>query len=225
MEIIPLDAIGYERRPVPASMILHPGGTDRLGVILPGYRHTVDMPDLHYTGRILLFGGADVLRVEYAYPKTDFMSRSQEEQSAWLSEDVRSACAAGMQRRPYRNVILVGKSLGTLAMGYLLDVPEFSRAACIWSTPILANPWLCAKIKKHRPRSLFIIGTADHFYQPALLQELVDATKGQTLVLEGVHHGLEIEGDIAGTYAALGRIVDAVRAFVEYADSRDPAGL
>jgi hypothetical protein len=215
MEFISLDVAGYERRPVPASMILSGGETGHLGVILPGYRHTVDMPDLHYAGLILQSKGADVLRVHYSYSKTDFMKRPQREQDDWLAADVRAACAAGMRRGSYAGITLIGKSLGTLAMGHLLDDPVFSKAACVWSTPILANEWLCAQIRKHHPRSLFIIGTADHFYQPALLAELAGATNGTTLVLEGVHHGLEIEGDVPGTLAALNKIVDAVQAFLE----------
>ncbi len=74
MEIIPIEALGYGRSPVPASMIVHAGETDHLGIILPGYLHTVDMPDLHYAGLILQARDADVLRVEYAYPKTDFQN-------------------------------------------------------------------------------------------------------------------------------------------------------
>jgi hypothetical protein len=214
MEIIPLSVTGYKNQPVPASMLVSSEASDHLGIILPGYRHTADMPDLHYSGRILLFGGADVLRVEYAYPKTDFMQRPPEEQAAWLSEDVRAACQAAMHRREYRKITLIGKSLGTLAMGHLLEDERFAQASCVWLTPILANGWLCAQIRKHHPRSLFIIGTADHFYQPALLQELVMATQGKALVLDGVHHGLEIEGDIPGTLATLRRIVDAVQEFI-----------
>jgi hypothetical protein len=196
-------------------MLLPSRESDHLGVILPGYRHTVDMPDLHYAGRILLAKGADVLRVEYAYPKTDFMKRPQTEQADWLKADARAACAAGLQRRNYKRITLIGKSLGTLAMGHLLEDSHFAEAACVWSTPILANAWLCSQIKKHRPRSLFIIGTADHFYQPAVLQDLVDATRGKALVLEGVHHGLEIEGDIPGTLSSLHRIVEALQEFIQ----------
>lgn len=214
MEIISLEAPGYNREPVPASMVMHSGATDHLGIILPGYRHTIDMPDLHYAGLILGQKGADVLRVEYAYPKTDFMSRPERERAERLSADVRGACAAGLKKREYRKITLIGKSLGTLAMGHLLEDPAFSAAACIWSTPLLADEWLRAQIRKRQPRSLFIIGTADHFYSPALLAELVDATKGKALVLEGAHHGLEIEGDIPGTLAALSRIVDAMREFI-----------
>ncbi len=214
MEIIPIEALGYGRRPVPASMIMHAGETDHLGIILPGYRHTVDMPDLHYAGLILQAAGADVLRVEYAYPKTDFMNRPEPERADWLSADVCAACAAGLKRRPYRKITLIGKSLGTLAIGPLLEDPAFSAAGCVWSTPILSDAWLCARIITLRPRSLFIIGTVDHFYNSALLSELVDATKGKALVLPGAHHGLEIEGDIPGTLATLQRIVGAMQEFI-----------
>jgi hypothetical protein len=215
MEIIPLDAAGYEGRPVPASLIVRDGGTDHLGIILPGYRHTVDMPDLHYAGLVLQTKGADVLRIEYAYPETDFMKRPPAEQSEWLAADVRAACSAGLRRREYRRITLVGKSLGTLAMTRLLEDPAYARADCVWSTPILADERLCARIRERRPRSLFIIGTADHFYRPAVLADLVRATNGKSLVLEGVHHGLEIEGDVAGSLAALGKIVEALRAFID----------
>ena len=214
MEIIPIEALGYGRRPVPASMIVHAGETDHLGIILPGYLHTIDMPDLHYAGLILQKRGADVLRVEYAYPKTDFRQRSQQEQADRLAADVRGACAAGLARRAYKKITLIGKSLGTLAMAHLLEEPRFAAAACVWSTPVLADAWLCAQIRKHHPRSLFIIGTADHFYDPALLGELVDATKGKPSSSPGVHHGLEIEGDIPGTLAALQRIVGAMQEFI-----------
>ncbi len=214
MEIIPIEALGYNRQPVPVSMIVHPGATDHLGIILPGYLHTIDMPDLHYAGRILQAAGADVLRVEYAYPKTDFRQRPQQEQADRLAADVHAACAAGLARRDYKKITLIGKSLGTLAIAHLLEEPRFAAASCVWSTPVLASDWLRVQIRKHRPRSLFIIGTADDFYDPALLGELVDATKGKALVLPDVHHGLEIKGDIPGTLAALQRIVDAVRDFI-----------
>jgi hypothetical protein len=216
MEIVSIDSAGYDGKPVPTSMIVHPQTTDHLGIILPGFRHTIDMPDLHYAGLILQHKGADVLRVEYGYSKTDFMNRPEPERAERLSADARAACAAGLQKRAYRKISLIGKSLGTLAMGHLLEDPVYSAAACIWSTPILANAWLCAQIRERRPRSLFIIGTADQFYDPALLGDLVDATGGKALVLEGVHHGLEIEGDIPGTLTALHRIVDAMQEFIEY---------
>jgi hypothetical protein len=215
MDIITLDVAGHHREPVPASMILQPEATDHLGILLPGYRHTIDMPDLHYAGLILQQKHADVLRIEYAYSKTDFMNRPGPERAEWLAADVQAACAAGLAKRNYKKLTLIGKSLGTLAIGQLLEDPRFATASCIWSTPILSDPWLCAQIRKHHPRSLFIIGTADQQFDPAVLEELVTSTQGEALILPGLHHGLEIEDDIPGTMEALRRIVDALHAFIE----------
>ena len=215
MKIIPITALGYDRQTVPASMIQQPEATDHLGILLPGYRHTIDMPDLHYAGLILQQKHADVLRVEYEYSKTDFMNRPGPERAEWLAADVRAACAAGLAKREYKKLTLIGKSLGTLAIGHLLEDPRFVNASCIWSTPILADPWLCAQIRKHHPRSLFIIGTADPLFDSTALDELVNSTKGKALVLPGLHHGLEIEDDIPGTLEALRRMVDAIHAFIE----------
>jgi hypothetical protein len=214
MDIITLDVAGHLREPVPASMILQAEATDHLGILLPGYRHTIDMPDLHYAGLILQQKHADVLRVEYEYSKTDFMNRPGPERAEWLAADVRAACAAGLAKRSYKKLTLIGKSLGTLAIGHLLEDPRFAGASCIWSTPILADPWLCGQIRKHHPRSLFIIGTADPLLDSAVLDELVGSTKGKALILPGLHHGLEIEDDIPGTLEALRRIVEAMHEFI-----------
>jgi hypothetical protein len=53
MELSSLDVVGYKSQRVPNSFIAQPTPTSHLGVILPGLRHSVDMADLHYAGRIL----------------------------------------------------------------------------------------------------------------------------------------------------------------------------
>jgi hypothetical protein len=214
LELRSLDVAGYEDRPVPASLFAQPGETDHLGILLPGYRFPVEMPPLHYAGRVLLEGGADLLRVEYAYPRTDFLKRSPDEQGRWLAEDVTAACASGLSIRAYERITLVGKSLGTLAMGHLLAGPRFRAAACVWLTPLLGVGGLLSRIEETRPRSLIVIGTADKFYQPGPLEQAERLTGGRSLVLEGVDHSLEIPGDLAGSLDGLGRIVRALQAFL-----------
>ena len=119
MELNSLDAIGYKNQQVPNTFITQSDSTKHLGIILPGYRHSADMPDLHYAGRILLEGGADLLRVEYAYNRTDFMKQTNSEQGKWISSDVFAICNAALAHRSYGQITLVGKSLGTLAMGLM----------------------------------------------------------------------------------------------------------
>jgi hypothetical protein len=63
---------------------------------------------------------------------------------------------------------------------------------------------------------LFIMGTADSFYKPDVLEHLASVTNGQTVIIEGAHHGLEIEGDVSGSLAGLHKIVAALEEFLAH---------
>ena len=210
-----LNVTGYRDKPVPNTFITHPNPSNHLGIILPGFRYPVEMPALHYAGSILLGQGADILRVEYAYYRTNFMKQPDSEQDQWISSDVFAACEAGLSQSMYAKITLIGKSLGTLAMGHLLSDPRFQKATCVWMTPILVAEWLCARIEQIHPRSLFIIGTADQFYQPDVLNRLEQATNSQSLVLQDVIHSLEVPGDIPKSLEALNKIVQTLQEFLE----------
>jgi hypothetical protein len=214
MELSSLDVIGYQNQRVPNTFIIQPKPTPHLGIILPGYRHSADMADLHYAGRILLEQGADLLRVEYVYYQTNFMEQPENGQDKWISNDVFAVCNAGLSYRSYEQITLVGKSLGTIAMGHLLADSRFQSATCVWSTPLLTVEWLRSRIEQTHPRSLFIIGTADKFYKPDILKHLENVTKGRAVVIEGANHGLEIPDDISKSLMALNQIVQALQEFL-----------
>lgn len=214
MELRSLDVIGYKNQPVPNTFIAQPDPTSHLGIILPGYRHSVDRADLYYAGRILLEQGADLLRVEYAYYQTDFMGKAESTQAEWISSDVFAACNACLSYRPYEKITLAGKSLGTIAMGHLLADSRFRQADCVWSTPLLTMEWLCSRIEQVHPRSLFIFGTADRFYKPDTLKHLEKVTNGRALVIEGANHGLEIPDSISKSLTGLTQIVQALQEFL-----------
>lgn len=215
MKLSSLDIVGYRGQPVPNTYMAQPSPTSHLGVILPGYRYPAEMPPLHYAGRVLFEQGADVLRVDYAYYRTNFMEQPENEQDKWISTDVLAACEAGLAERSYNKITLVGKSLGTLAMGHLLSDRRFAKAICIWLTPLLTVDWLCSRIEQVRPRSLFVIGTADQFYQPETLKRLEKVTNGVALVIEGANHALEIPGDIPKSLTMLNQIVQALQVFLD----------
>ena len=50
MELSSLAAVGYKNRQVPNTFVIQPTSTKHLGIILPGYRHSVDMADLQSVG-------------------------------------------------------------------------------------------------------------------------------------------------------------------------------
>jgi predicted alpha/beta-hydrolase family hydrolase len=214
MELKPFDVVGYKNQKVPNTFVVQPNPTGHLGIILPGYRHSADMADLHYAGRILREQGADLLRVEYAYYQTDYLSQPESGQDQRISEDIFAVCNACLAFRPYTKITLVGKSLGTRAMGFLLADERFQKANCVWSTLPITTEWLYSRIEQIRPPSLFIIGTADKYYKPEMLEHLVNVTNGRAVIIEDADHGLEVSGSIPRTLMGLGQIVRALQEFL-----------
>jgi hypothetical protein len=209
-----LDVVGYQNQEVPNTFIVQRNPAQHLGIILPGYRYSPEMAPLYYAARILLEQGADVLRIEYAYYRTDFMKQPESEQDKWISSDVFAACNRVLSDRSYEKITLIGKSLGTVAMCHLLADHRFHAATCVWETPLLTVEWLRSRIEETRPYSLFVIGTADKFYKPDVLKHLEHVTNGRSVVIEGANHALEIPGDISKSLLALRQMVQALQEFL-----------
>lgn len=135
-------------------------------------------------------------------------------QKEWLFEDAAAASKAVMDGR-YEQVALIGKSLGTLAMGHLLSMEKFpDQTKGVWLTPVLSDSDLRRRLEAASVPSLLVIGTNDHYYDAAFLGGL--RTKRATLVMEvdGADHSLEVEGDVIASIDVLKRVVDAVRRFI-----------
>ena len=212
-----LDIRGHRGQAVPNAFFAHDSESYHLAVVFPGLGYTAHMPVLYYPRSLLLERGADVLLVEYDYRGADFRMPRDPERDRWFFDDVSAACAAGLEQRPYSGVTLVGKSLGTLAMGYLLtEDARLSRARCVWLTPLLRNDRLRAQMRRARGQSLFVIGTADSHYDPAYLEEVRLAPGNESVVIQGADHSLEIEGDTVGSIRAVEEIVRAMQQFLDF---------
>jgi pimeloyl-ACP methyl ester carboxylesterase len=212
-----LDLKTYNNQPLPNTYFKQKRDTDHLALLLPGRGYTTEMPLFFYPALLLLERGVDVLRLDVNYSeREDFQALEMNEQLRHLFAEVVAAYQAGMARQDYRQVTLVGKSLGTLAMGHLLTsatLPPVVNA--IWLTPLLRFDFLREQIKTFAGRSLFVIGTADPHYDAQCLAELQQAATGEVVTIEGADHGMNIAGDVSGSIKALGKIVQAIDAFLE----------
>jgi hypothetical protein len=65
-----------------------------------------------------------------------------------------------------------------------------------------------------RHHGLFVIGTADGLYDPILWAEVLRATGGEGLVLDGADHSLEIAGDAAGSIRVMEMVVRKIDQFI-----------
>ena len=201
-----------------SNTFMHQEQTARqLAIVLPGQGYTAHMPVLYYPTRLLVSRGADVLCVEYDYHrKPAFGKASSVERGRWLFADATAALEAGLAQRAYEQVVLVGKSLGTLAMGHLIATDaRLAQSPCIWLTPLVRDETLRRQIAQVKPGSLFVIGTADSHYDPAGLAQVVEATRGQSLVIEGANHSLETGDNVLESLHAMERVVQAVATFLD----------
>lgn len=212
-----LDITGYQDKPVPNELVRPDGGVNRLAIVLPGFGYTCDMPLFYYAESICIESGIDVLRVEYAYNKVrGFAKLPAAERDRWLAGDVTAAYRAGIAQGAYRELILIGKSLGTAAMAHLLTMPDRfpGDIRAVWLTPAFRLPGLAERMSRCRVPSLLVIGDADQHYDAAALDTLRATTNPELLVIPGADHSLEIPGDLTASIAALQQTMQAVERFL-----------
>ena len=207
---------GYRGEAVPNRFLRPEGAIGHLAVLLPGFGYTLDMPLFYYAENLLLERGWDVLRVEYAYNRHPaYQSLPEPERERWLFEDATAAWRAGLGQRAYERVVLIGKSLGTLAMGHLLTATEPPpTVGAVWLTPLLSKEPLRQQIRGYGGPSLFVIGTADPHFDPVVLEEMQVATIGEAVVVRNADHGMDIPGDPIASVRAVERVVEALGRFL-----------
>ena len=100
-----------------------------------------DLPNFRLA-RLALQRGADVLQLHTDYTRPDFQAASPQERMAWLAADAQAAVEVGRAQRGYSRLILIAKSIGTLALAHLVTQEACADAATIWLTPLLRRPYL-----------------------------------------------------------------------------------
>jgi predicted alpha/beta-hydrolase family hydrolase len=219
-----LDATTPRGTVLPNTLFRNDAGSDRLAVLFPGLGYRATMPLLHYTQRALQERGVDILRLDLAYDlDPDFPREDPSARRAWIRDDALSAYHAATRQGAYRDVILVGKSIGTLALADILaDIPtDIATAepppgtpACVWLTPLLNDVSLLDTVRRRLPPSLFVIGTADPLYDRSRVDELAALTGRRRVVVEGADHSLEVPGDMAKTLQAMQAYLSALDGFL-----------
>jgi predicted alpha/beta-hydrolase family hydrolase len=207
---------GYRDELVPNRFLHTKGASDQLAVLLPGLGYTLDMPLFYYAENLLQERGWDVLRVEYAYnTHPEFQTLPKPDRDRRLLADTTAAWRAGLSQRTYERVVLIGKSLGTLAMGHLLTLADLPpNVGAVWLTPLLATERLRQQISQYGGPSLFVIGTADPHFDPGVLEQIQVATTGEAVIVKNADHGMDIPGDPIASVRAVERVVEALGRFL-----------
>lgn len=217
VEYSTLTVEGFGGESVPNEFVRQQSGSTTLAVLLPGQYYTCDMPLFYYAERLLVDRGWDVLRVQYDYRQLDD-STGMEEQLERLSIDSRAAVDAGLAESRYQRVVLVGKSLGTIAMSHLLPTLAAADIWLVWLTPLLKRPDVLEYVASGTTRSLVVIGSEDSHFDPDVVDGLASDCRCATLLIDGGEHSLDLKGDAAGSAMS---VVTTIRSMDRFLPGND----
>lgn len=203
---------GHSDAPVPHEFIRQDGEADRLAIFLPGFAYTCDMPLFYYAEVLLLAEGADLLRLQPSYvTEPGFLDLPHDEVVERIVGDAAPMVRAAMAERPYRDVIVIAKSLGTLTLAHLVAdgiIPPSARL--VWAPPLLNRDSVVAAISSHSGPSLLVIGTLDLEHDRIQLETLGIPAHVDVAILDGADHSLDIPDDVRASIGALATVVDRI---------------
>lgn len=188
-----------------------------LAVLFPGYAYPIDAPLLHYSSRLLLEAGFDVLAVDYRYnEETRYQQAADRERREWFRADIDAVYRAMIARPDYERVLLLGKSIGTLAMLQLLQggLP-WKELGFVWLTPAAGKGELARTLQGSGEPSIVVIGTHDQFYAQTEVERLAGLANVEVKIIEGVDHGLDYANDVVRSAKLLAEVLEWIKSFVE----------
>ena len=187
--------------------------TDKVVLVFPGEGYKCTMPLLYYPSKLLFEKGYDLIWLEYDYKsKRQWDSLTDDQQIAWMTFDAAAAYAAVLKKAHYKEIVLIGKSLGSFHLTALSNLyPGIKHN--IWMTPPWESNFVYPTMKKFWKNSLYVAGTADPYYSKARADE-IEKLGGSTLVIEGVDHAME-EKDSHKSLEVLERIIRWIDSLVK----------
>ncbi|HGY10414.1 MAG TPA: alpha/beta hydrolase [Oceanithermus profundus] len=182
--------------------------TAPLALVFPGLRYSPARPLLHYSRMLLRHHGWAVAEAWYDYDRPEFLNLAQAERHTWITAD--ALAVWNWARASAAPKLLIGKSIGTLAMAFLMEHAGRSTAAKVWLTPLLRADDVLHAIQEDASPGLLVAGGADPATPPELLRKL-ERPGLHLLVLPGAGHGLEVSEPV--------RTLDLMRDYLEALDA------
>lgn len=156
----------------------------------------------------------DVLQINDASTSDAFQTSTEYEQDQWIATDAIAAYAAVMAHTSYQTLTLIGKSIGTRAMGHVIAQSLHHPTRCIWLTPLLRHTVVRQQICPFAHPALFVIGTDDPPYDANYVRQVEDATHGQRVIVADANHRLERDGHVIASCQELSRIMVTIEQFL-----------
>ncbi|KQL52296.1 hypothetical protein AN964_01205 [Heyndrickxia shackletonii] len=204
---------GYKEKDIPFSLYADENKSSNLAIFLPGGGYSVERPLFHYATKIFLNRSFDILHINYQYNDSFYDDFSNEELAEAVKYDVRTVIDKIFGDSPYENYYLVGKSLGTIAMGTELKRQIFKNAKAVWLTPLLHRDDVFNAMISSENSGLCFIGDNDYCYIEDRYNQLLKNPNILSTLFPKVNHGLEYEDDTPETIEVLKKIMKEMEQF------------
>lgn len=213
-----LNITGYNKDQLPNLFLRQEQPAEHLALVLPGLGYNADMPLLYYSSRLLLERKCDVLQLRPDYQGRTFQAASHEERLERMYEDAAAGLQAGLDQGPYKKLVLVGKSIGTLGMALLInEFKNLGSPVTIWITPLLREVLVVDAALACAAPAFFMVGTADSTFDPAALVHIQKKTGAQAWKAENANHSLELPQDPLAFLDLLRKGMEVLSAFLDQA--------
>lgn len=182
----------------------HDGDPARVATVLPGQGYTAQGPLLWYASAVLRDAGWTVRTVVW-----DGEPDGRDEAREVYARIVRD----GVDAAPDARHLVVGKSLGTLAMPAAVEL----RLPGVWLTPLISASGTddvraaARALGAGGAPALLVGGTADELWD----SDAAAASGAWVLEVPGADHSMEVPGDLRRSLEILGEVTAAVADLVE----------
>ena len=103
--------------------------------------------------------------------------------------------------------VVIGKSLGSLAVGVVAD----RGLAAVWFTPLLTDEPTVSALRRATGPCLLVGGTADPYWDGREARLITT----HVVEVDGADHGMFVPGRLAASAAVLGQVATAVEDFLD----------
>lgn len=155
--------------------------------------------------------GLSVLEVNYNYRDERYDSVDVNKA---IVDDVRLVIDQILHSDSVEQYIIVGKSLGTVAMASELTRNVFHDAKLVWLTPLLKQDDIYEAIQSHKGKQLILMGTADQHYVLERIQHFEQLTLTELEIVEQMNHSLEYTGNTYQSLRLLETLLKRVEQFI-----------
>jgi hypothetical protein len=201
--------MGDDKR-IPYRLIEQREATNRLVMILPGAGYSTQAPLLHFSTGLFYANGFDVLHINYSFSRQEMAELKEED----FARDVQHAFEAGINKKKYSQYVIVAKSVGTIALSYLLDHPILKDVKLVWLTPLLQRDDVFHSMVNCDKEGLCVIGDQDPCYLEERYEKLKSNPKLTLKLVDGGNHSLELDQQPITSIDCVKDVMTSIQMFV-----------